>query len=230
MIQRNYKKRMAVEDTSGGSSPTSDKDDFFDYPDWDDEEEEAEDINDEEDFVDAADFVENELLADCTLSPDELDQFLTPPSVDKWQDILSSDNPTFVTMDSSKETQWKIAKNEILHVRKRLTEISGKDDIKEVNKRDILFHTLGPDSDVGMYLKKELELSDEIYLKFMATLCIQSAYRVSSSQLFCKDSLLKGSAKVDEETYNKIWLTLAEKKKVSRSSVSTSRREKQIWS
>ena len=179
------------------------------------------------DFFDEAEFNENE-LHNCNLSPEELDEFLNPPSVDKWEDYLSTDNPTFVTINSSKAKQWNIAKSEIAHVRNRLKELISEND-ELPNRKEILFFLLGPESDVGMFLKKELELTNEDYLNFISTICVQSAYRVSSTELFDKASLLKGSLNIDEASYNKMWRVFAEKKKVSQSSISTSRREQPIW-
>ena len=112
--------------------------------------------------------MENE-LDDCNLSPEELDQFLTPPSLDKWEDFLPVNNPAFITMNASKAKQWKIAKNEIIHAQNQLKAIIGEDK-KEPNKKDILLYILGPGSDVGMLLKNELDLSNEDYLKFMSTI------------------------------------------------------------
>lgn len=181
-------------------------------------------------FIDETEFMGNEQqLDDCNLSPEELDQFLTPPSIDKWENFLPIDNPAIITMDASKAKQWKIAKNEIIHVRNQLKAIIGEDEDKEPNKKDILLYILGPGSDVGMFLKNELDLSDEEYLKFMSTICIQAAYRVSSSELFGKSSLLKSSSKMDEKTYNNIWKMFAEKKRILSSSISTSRRMIPIW-
>ena len=179
------------------------------------------------DFFDEAEFNENE-HHNCNLSPEELDEFLNPPSVDKWEDYLSTDNPTFVTINSSKAKQWNIAKSEIAHVRNRLKELISEND-ELPNRKEILFFLLGPESDVGMFLKKELELTNEDYLNFISTICVQSAYLVSSTELFDKASLLKGSLNIDEASYNKMWRVFAEKKKVSQSSISTSRREQPIW-
>ena len=77
----------------------------------------------------------------------------------------------------SKEEQWKIAKKEIENARKRMKIVFGSDDeeLSEVDDTDIASNCLGLSSAVGLYFKRELSLSDEEYLKFMSTFCLQSA-------------------------------------------------------
>ena len=65
----------------------------------------------------------------------------------------------------------------------------------------------------------------------MCTLCIQSSYKVSSTQLFHRDSLLSQAVPMDQKDYNEIWLKISTLKKVEvqNSFVGAGRREKCIW-
>ena len=74
------------------------------------------------DFVDETEAIDNG-INNYNLSPEELDAFLNPPSLDQWNDLLHFDNPSFITIDSAKTRQWKIAKSEIMHVRQQVKEM-----------------------------------------------------------------------------------------------------------
>ena len=163
------------------------------------------------------------------LSKEEMQEYLSAPSLEKWQDLSPFEFPTIVTIDEAKQKQWDLAQLEIKHIRKSIKTLVGKDSIKDVTKEDILFLLLGPSSEVGRLLKKELALSDETYIQFLSTMCIQGAYHVSSHELFLATSLLKDKAVMGEAEYNKIWLTFAENRKLGVDSMSTSRREIPIW-
>ena len=182
-------------------------------------------------FFEENGFFDNEVneYNDYSLLAEELEEFLAPPDCGLWEDHLSTDNPTFITMDEAKSKQWYLAKKEITHVRKKIKEMIGKDD---VSKEDIFLYTLGPNSGVGMYLKKELDISDEKYIAFMSIFCIQCAYRMTSTELFHPFSLLKKEVPevMSEKDYNNIWRVISTKKKISSVMISTNRREEPMWS
>ena len=72
------------------------------------------------DFINEDDFdmgFSEDYLADFYL--DDEDHFLAP-STESWKDFLPFENHAVITMDSSKDIQWKLAKEEIVHVRQRL--------------------------------------------------------------------------------------------------------------
>ena len=132
-------------------------------------------------------------------------------------------------MDSSKDIQWKLAKDEINHVRRQVQHLLSIDEYKNVNMEEIIMFTLGPDSNAGLYLQAELELDKKTYLQFMGTLCIQAAYHISSTQLFQDTSLLKEHLSISEERYNEIWKLMANKKKIPPTRISSSQRELPLW-
>ena len=47
-------------------------------------------------------------FSDCNLNSEEMRAFLTPP-IEKWLDVLAGYNDTMISMDKSKELQWKLA-------------------------------------------------------------------------------------------------------------------------
>ncbi len=183
------------------------------------------------DFLEAEDddsgFVENERIdKECNLTPQELSEFLTHPDCSQWEDYPSHDHPTFITMDEAKERQWFLAKEEIDFIRSQVQKLIGKDDVQ---KKDIVQHTIGLKSSIAIYLKRELALSDEEYLKLMSTICIQSAYGVTSTQLFHPMSILKDKVKTNEDEYNKLWREFSEKRMLDGATIGTNRRETPIW-
>ena len=184
-------------------------------------------LNNDDNTDDTTSFVEqfNELV-DCSLSPEELKEFLTPPSCDQWKDFPSFDHPTFVTIDDSKEKQWLLAKQEIQHIRTQMPKLIGKENLQ---KKDFILFTLGPKSDVGEFKKKQFELSDVKYLEFISTICIQSAYRVTATEMFHTMSHLQKDVLLNEAEYNKIWRTFATKRELDGMTMSTNRREVPIW-
>lgn len=183
------------------------------------------------DFLEDLEFADNELV-DCTFDKEELEMFLAPPQ-EKWTDYFSASNPAVITMDSAKKTLWQIARDEMIHVRKRMRELLRmEEDVEDglsVTNRQILLFTIGPKSKIGDFLRDELDLDKETYLKFMSTACVQAAYRLSTFQLFHAQSLLKDSIVMGEKEYVQIWKRIAEKRKLPNHAMSTSRREPPLW-
>ena len=105
------------------------------------------------DFLEDLEFADNELV-DCTFDKEELEMFLAPPQ-EKWIDYFSASNPAVITMDSAKKTQWQIAHDEIIHVRKRMRELLRmEEDVEDglsVTNRQILLFTIGPKSKIGVF-------------------------------------------------------------------------------
>ena len=182
---------------------------------------------DPEDYLDHTFYDQNE-FSDCYLSEDALVDFLTPPQ-ESWRDFLPEKNEAIITMNSSKDVQWKIAKKEIKHVRNRVLHLLGVDKFENMNASTMLLYFLGPQSKAGLFLQDELGLTPEEFLKFMSTVLIQSAYHVSATQLFDQDSLLKDKLMIEEEVYFQTWKKIAEKKMIPPGQVSTNRREKPLW-
>lgn len=165
---------------------------------------------------------------DCFLSEDALKQVSIPPQ-EKWTDFLSSENPAIITLDDSKVYQWDLAKKEIVHIREATMNNLGGIAFDDVDHKMLLMQQLGPSSKIATYLQDNLGLSKKEYMQFMGTYCLQSAYLVSSTQLFSSDSSLKNDALMNEREYNGIWKQIATARKVEANHISTSRREAPLW-
>ena len=106
----------------------------------------------------------------------------------------------------------------------------GLDDDEEITKHTIAMLCLGPESKTGIFLRSELNLTEEKYLQFMGTLCIQASHRVSVTQLFhSRLSLLKGRALMEENEYLEIWKDISRKRSLPETEMSTNRREMPLW-
>ena len=173
---------------------------------------------------------EEDNLTDCYLSADELSQFLAPSS-EAWKDFLPSDNEAVITMDSARDIQWRMAKEEIQHVKQTLKVLLSVENVEDLNLRSICLFILGPNSKVGSFLREELDLDRKSYLELLSTYCTQVAYRASFTQLYNETSLLKEHIKMTEGDYIKVWRKMAEKKKrmTAVQTTRTSRREKPLW-
>ena len=167
-------------------------------------------------------------LKDCNLDDRDLKAFLSP-SIQEWSDYSSTNNPTFVTFNQAKKKQWKLAKYEIRHVRERIQALLSIEHSTNVTLQKIALHILGPKSDVGKYLCHELTITEVEYLRFISTMCVQAAYRVSATELYDPESNLDVSKLMEKKKYLAIWKCMSEKKKIPSSSISSSRRESPIW-
>ena len=103
-------------------------------------------------------------------------------------------------------------------------------DQTKVSHEDIIYLCFGPKSSIGKILWEQLELSPENYTKFMATFFMQALYKVSSTQIFDKDSMLSHKALLSEKAYNEIWFQFVTKKKRCQSNfVEDGRRDWCVW-
>ena len=178
------------------------------------------------DFLDEDFLLQNE-LADCYLSEEALEEFLAPPQ-DNWRDFMPTENPAIITLDSSKQIQWDLAKAEIMHLRMRMAQLLGESE-EDVVLPHIVEFFIGADSKIGKFLQDELELDKQKYLAFISTICGQSAYRMSSTQLFHRVLLLRDKMKITGLEYNRIWKDISIKKKIPRSQIATNRRASPLW-
>ena len=127
---------------------------------------------------------------DCNLSVGDF-QSLTAPATENWKNFPFTEHPAVVTMDQSKTIQWILAQDEINHLKKSICQLLGNEIDEEIPLNSIVLYIIGPDSAPGRYLMHELSLSKETYFRFMCNFLIQSAYKISVTGLYDKDSLLK---------------------------------------
>lgn len=152
----------------------------------------------------------------CTLSNEELLEFVTP-SQEKWNAVRKRVN--FLLQEEQRRRNGLPQEDQEQEV----------DDEDEITAAAIVMYTLGPTSDAGNYMIEALEIDDETYLKFMTTLFLQAAYRVSTEQLFHNDSLLKDLVPMAKTEFNILWKCLAEKKMLPTSEIRTVRQDTPLW-
>ena len=201
---------MSTQSTSAEEEGTPSDPDFFGY-----------------DFLEQL-FAQEDELADCPLEKDELVELLAP-SQETWNEYPSANYPSILSIDSSKLKQWELAKTEFHHVRDSMQTLLKIEDPKDVTDDAIVMHSIGPDSEVGLFLCNEIEIDKKMYCKFMSTLLVQAAYRVSSTELFAKHSLLKEHLMMTQNEFNGIWKLMANKKKLPSSQIRTARTEAPLW-
>jgi hypothetical protein len=68
----------------------------------------------------------------------------------------------------------------------------------EVSMDDIVMYTLGPTSSIGSFLQSELDIDEETYSRFLITILIQGAHRISCEELFFSDGCLKDFCPMDQ--------------------------------
>lgn len=102
-----------------------------------------------------------------------------------------------------------LAKKEITHIRNRLLVLTKKDINKGVTNLEILDLLFGEKSALATILMRELEIDHPTFMQFMATLCLQAAYRTSFTEVYCVGSALLGSASMNKNDYLNIWKRIA---------------------
>ena len=183
------------------------------------------------------DIIENPMIVptdydDCYLSAEELKE-LSTPAVQKWKDQkakLTGEKIKF-TIDSCKLRAWDLTKKEITHVRNRLLVLTKKSSNEGVTNLDILDLLFGENSAVATILMRELEIDHPTFMKFMATFCLQAAYRTSVTETYGEASALRDKAAMDEEDYLDIWKKIAKVGEQNKnvSFVGQGRREAPLW-
>lgn len=173
-------------------------------------------------------------LSDCYLSSQEYEEVMSPPA-DLWRDLSPFTNGALLTIDNAKNEQWKNGQEEIKSIRKNVKKLlypfEDPDEVpldRVTDDKIIEFH-LGSKSKVGKFLREELGLDDDEYYQFMGTMCLQAAYRQTPKQLFSTHSELKDKVLMQENEYNTVWKTMAEKKRLSSAEMSTPRRSAPLW-
>ena len=111
-----------------------------------------------------------------------------------WEDRLISDEDENVVflLDESVKDAWTSFKEEVLHIRQRLRVLLNKDqqlsedgDLPPIELVDLLNLAFGKDSDFTTTFCKETGIVDRsVFLKFIATLCLQMSYKESPSCLY----------------------------------------------
>lgn len=151
------------------------------------------------------------------------------PFPEEWEDVEVSKDNTKFTIDQSKNTQWKMAKDEITHVRDRFSVLSGID-FQNVKFDDIVKYYFGSESEFGKLMQRELGIEDVTYLEFMHTVCIHAGYNQTPSQLYDEKGLLSRYLLMAKEEYVGLWEKLSLHGKMQRNNfIGEGRLEKYMW-
>lgn len=126
---------------------------------------------------------------------------VNPPSVASWKDV-DSDIVT-ATIGEATEIVWKEGKDEIGFFRRKVfmpkfhTE---KPSLKQI--ADLLF---GPNSSIVRLFQQKLGYNHAEFSNFMRTFFVQSAYRLSATQMYSKESYIRTLSLMAKEAYIMMW-------------------------
>jgi hypothetical protein len=159
------------------------------------------------------------------------------PTPEKWKDMLNEDFPCEIVMDKTKAFQWSHQKKEIEYIKSRIRMKVGLDCEEEeeeeqasrLTEKDVFELVFGRSSVLATFFEQEIGVSLLNYLKFLQVYALQSAYSVSSSQLFAQDSLLNPPRNTTAREYNDIWKEMANKNKLNGTQISSVRRMDPLW-
>ena len=140
---------------------------------------------------------------------------VVPPPASDWNDVIPSETNTKFTIDEAKERQWKLAKAEIKHITDSIAKLIQKD-AANITFADIVNHVVGLESEFARIFKESLKVSDTVYLQFMATAMMQSAYKQSPSQMYQRSNVLSGHLIMKQSEYIEVWRSIAKKEKMSK--------------
>jgi hypothetical protein len=154
---------------------------------------------------------------------------ITSPPTENWATADPCRLRTRFDINTSLERNWEMARDEVREVKSRVLDILAKDNATDVTTKMIVLHFIGPTSNVGKVIKDAANLDDEQYTRFMNAFFIQSAYRISSTQLFASYSLLKEHALISEQEYERIWKVIAYKNQKLGCEIGICRRSESLW-
>jgi hypothetical protein len=125
------------------------------------------------------------------------------PSNSLWKD---AEGPNLfnvsATINGAREDTWNQAIQEINFVKKNVQAILGIQAPTIHNLVELIF---GQRSNICRLLEEKLEVSSENLLKIIGTFSLASAYNLSKTQLFGKNSFINTDAMADQDTYAEFW-------------------------
>jgi hypothetical protein len=143
----------------------------------------------------------------CSLEDHDIIFKKKHPTNSLWKDV-EEPNPYNVsaTINGAHEDIWNQAIHEINFVKENVQSILGKQEPTIHNLVELLF---GQRSNIGRLLEEKLEVSSENLLKIIGTFSLASAYNLSKTQLFGKNSFINTEAIADQDTYKEFWIKAA---------------------
>ena len=151
------------------------------------------------------------------------------PLPDDWDDVDVSTDTTKFSIDQAKHKQWELAKREIKHIRSQFCTATQINE-ESVEIENIFDFYVGLNSDFAQLWKNDLGFDDAAYLRFMHTVCLQSAHSQTISRTFNRKGPVSKDLLVTEEEYLKCWKTIAGVGKMDAATfVGDSRMTKYLW-
>ena len=125
------------------------------------------------------------------------------PINSQWKDIGPPNSyNVYASLDGARQIVWSQARYEIDFVRSKVRAALGSREPTINNLIDLIF---GPKSNIGRLLGEKLGISSEDFSKQLATYSLASAYNLSKTQIFGRNSFVNVQGLVDEATYQKFW-------------------------
>jgi hypothetical protein len=174
------------------------------------------------------------------IAAEELSELQHQPNDDKWEDLPAPIKTTRFTINEVQEDAWKDALDEAGHLHSSVRNMLKREKDIDVKDEDIIFLFFGERSTIYKILMDAMGLSIteekdvEIFHGFMASCCLQAAYRISTREAFNNLSGVRSKTDhISEDTYIKLWKNISMDKKVQSGAAgdffTVSRRDKCVW-
>ena len=137
----------------------------------------------------------------------------------EWKSCLISDEDENITflLDSSRKKAWSMLKDEVEHFRRVIPAMissdhhhatrintndddttSARHDFHAPSMKNLLMLAFGKETEFSSTFCRELDINHATYLKFMAMICLQMAYRETPMSLYDETSLLKDKVSLND--------------------------------
>ena len=128
-----------------------------------------------------------------------------------WTDVEPSTSTTKFTIDCSRKVMWTLGKSEGNRIRTRLRVLLNKQPGDTITTEEILRFFIGPSSPIAEVMKKDLDLDDTTWLKFIHHTLLQAAYSQSVESLHKPNNRLKKDVMLSENELNALWKHMAKR-------------------
>ena len=154
---------------------------------------------------------------------------LESPSTQRWIDGNPSRMRTIFKIDTASKKLWEYAKVDFHNVKNRIIHLLDINEENDFSFEKLLNYFIGSESEIGRLLCRELDISNQVYLEFMVTYCIQCAYGLSSATIYDELSPLKNSVIMSQGDYNAFWHKISSLRQKSGQEIGTGRCGLCLW-
>jgi hypothetical protein len=159
----------------------------IDCDDWDDDDEVADNTAEKGIGMSLADYRAQELVK--------------TPTVQSWKDVDC--NVVTATIGEATDIAWTQGKDELGFFRRKVF-LKNFNTVKP-SLLQIVNLLLGPESNIARLFEKKLGMKNQTFKMFLRTFFVQSAYRLSTSEMFMPESYVKTVTLMKKEEYTKNW-------------------------